>query len=354
MVERMIIIKTSRLNDYPDVENNQLSKDSILGTDSQKISDLQSGPSKSDEGGLQPINLKRRLFGIVSPSIDSINDGEGPTLATALAKKIEKKERRATEQLKKEQRKSAVKVRPWYTKVDVTKPIMCVGIIIILYYAWRERDVWTHRLLTSNTRIRHIELVHVEKVHGKDNSPPPPPSPSLLDNSTSANLLQKNIEDDDDDDNDDNNNNKNTTATNNANTDHTSTTNQDEITPTPIEKSTKAAPQKLNVRIRRAKMSFSNKDRGGKKRGGVKTSTIAGDDYEGTEDAEDIEADEILNDDDIPVIQPDIDEPSNKPAIKKEIILPSSTESSHKNRRQNQNQNQNQRNTQGRQKSSIK
>ncbi|CAF0886745.1 unnamed protein product [Adineta steineri] len=101
MVERMITIKTSRLDDYLDVQDNQLSKDSILSTDSQKISDSQSGPSKSDEGGLEPINLKRRLFGITSPSIDSINDGEGPTLATALAKHIEKKERRATEQMNK-------------------------------------------------------------------------------------------------------------------------------------------------------------------------------------------------------------------------------------------------------------
>ncbi|CAF1478476.1 unnamed protein product [Adineta steineri] len=351
MVERMLSIRTNELDNL-DVDKNHLSKgssfntdddDSMLAGDSQQISDSESrtvnadADADADTDGLKIRDMKRALFGIHSASIDSIadsiQDGDGIPSDTTLADKIKRRQkRRATEQMNQEQRKSVVKVRPWYTKVDVTKPVMYVGIVILLYFAWTERDVWIPRLLTSNNRIRHIALANEEKLQEKDHSPPPSPSSSSSsstassDNSTLANSFQNDIDDDDDDDDD-------TTATHNANTDQTS--NQDESSPIPTQTTNKAAPAKLNLRVRRNKMSFSNKERAGKKRRGVRSTTVDDDDEE-TDDAEDIYADDDLSGDDNPATQSDSDEPSITPTNTKETILLSSTESTHKHRQTNQ------------------
>ncbi|CAF1205303.1 unnamed protein product [Adineta steineri] len=217
MVERLLSIRTNELDNL-DVNDNQLSKgssfntdddDSMLAGDSQQISDSESiiVNADADTDGLQVRDMKRALFGIHSPSIDSIadsiQDGDGIPSDTTLSDKIKRRQkRRATEQMNQEQRKSVVKVRPWYTKVDVTKPIMYVGIVILLYFACTERDIWIPRLLISNNRIRHIALANEEKLQEKDHSPPPSSSSASAssDNSTLANSFQNDIDDDDDDD----------------------------------------------------------------------------------------------------------------------------------------------------------
>ncbi|UJR24756.1 hypothetical protein I4U23_006130 [Adineta vaga] len=272
MVEHLLSIKTNELNNIED-GTNRLSKsvsfntdddDSVQPGDSQHISDNEGSAAQSNTISLAADKLKRGLFSIHSPSIDSINDPEGLNSDIPLSEKIKKKkQRRLTHQSSVDSgKKVVVKSQPWYTKVDLIKPLIYVGLVIILYFMWTQRAVWIPRLLTSNSRIRHIALANEEKLQEKGYSP----QNTASDNSNSTNSNQ----DDDDDDDDDNNNDSNNSR------DQTSVTNNDENSPTTSNKYT--TPQKLNIRVRRNKMSFSNKDRPDKKRRLVQRSIIDDDD----------------------------------------------------------------------------
>ncbi|CAF1116544.1 unnamed protein product [Adineta ricciae] len=296
MVEHLLSIKTNELNNIVD-GNNRLSKsvsfntdedDSVQLGDSQHISDAESAATKSDIAPSAVDKFKRSIFAVHSPSIDSLNDAEALSPDTPLSEKIKKKkQRRITQQSSVDSgRKIVVRSPPWYTKVDFVKPISYVLLVIILYIMWKQRAVWIPRLLTSNHRIRHIALANEQKLQEKGYSP----QTSASDNSNST-ASGQNDDNNDDDDGDDNNNNK----------DQTTVSNSDEpSTPTP---SKYTSPQKLNIRVRRNKMSFS-KERTDKKRRHVQQSVVDDDDDDDdTVDdsgAIDTDSDEIINDEATP------------------------------------------------------
>jgi hypothetical protein len=178
---------------------------------------------------------------------------------------------------------------------------------------WIKSDVWIPRLLTSNTRIRHIAIANEQKLAEKDDSPPTssssPSSSSSSDNSSSTLTNQDEIANDNE-----NNENKN----NNKNNDQVSTSTNEESPPIPATKA--SSPQKLNIRIRRNKMSFS-KERGGNKNRRLRHKTVDGDD--------DINVDDNVDDiiDDNNSIESDDDEKSIEA---EQFILPSSIHSSKK------------------------
>ncbi len=190
---------------------------------------------------------------------------------------------------------------------------MVLALLFLIYIMWIKSDVWIPRLLTSNTRIRHIAIANEQKLAEKDDSPPTssssPSSSSSSDNSSSTLTNQDEIANDNE-----NNENKN----NNKNNDQVSTSTNEESPPIPATKA--SSPQKLNIRIRRNKMSFS-KERGGNKNRRLRHKTVDGDD--------DINVDDNVDDiiDDNNSIESDDDEKSIEA---EQFILPSSIHSSKK------------------------
>jgi hypothetical protein len=116
---------------------------------------------------------------------------------------------------------------------------MIVGVLILLYLMWVKRDVWIQRQLTSNARIRRSAIEKIEQT-GEDSTDSPlssiPTTSSILskdfssDSSRNEDLIENPEEQDDTE-----NNNEDSTA------------------------STKSTG-KINIRIRRNKMSFNQKN----------------------------------------------------------------------------------------------
>ncbi len=200
-------------------------------------------------------------------------------------------------------RRSNLKKRPWYTKIDFTKPLIYLGALVLIYFLWIKRDVWIPRLLTSNTRLRHTIMRNEEKLNGRTDL-----SQTLKTKNSSSSSDEDNIIDDNDKKNNLNNN------------DQTLPGDNDEDSPTIYNKH---SPQKLNLRVRRNKMSFS-KDRSTKKRPGSQYQIIDDDDV----DVDDDDVDDGVDDND------DVDDDNDGIIIKsikeKESILPSSIRSSKK------------------------
>jgi hypothetical protein len=107
MVERLLVSKTSDLNDEVD-KGNWMAKGQSFTTDDdeslpldglQQAEDDSSKTSKSDINVLTPIDIQRSLLSFSSPSIDSINDPEESFLGISIsATTKKKKQRRSTNQ----------------------------------------------------------------------------------------------------------------------------------------------------------------------------------------------------------------------------------------------------------------
>jgi len=174
-----------------------------------------------------------------SASVDSGNYEDDLSEGSTKLKK--RKSRRITESENRSENKetSAKKHRPLYKRIDWVKPLMIIGTIIILYFAWTQRDVWIPRLLTTNNRVRRSIAANNEQ------------TATDLKGSSSTTSLDSSNEQDDIEDND------------NDNDDGINSDNNDDLTAS----STKSTPssQKLNLRTRRNKMSFSKESQKEKK-----------------------------------------------------------------------------------------
>src|ERR1700722_7027251 len=104
--------------------------------------------------------------------------------------------------------------------------------LIFLYIMWLKRDVWVHRLLTSNTRLRYFTVAKNEQIPSKD---------SIPDSSHQEDIIENAEEKDDDVE---NNNEGINSKINDKSTASTKS----------------SSAQKINIRVRRNKISF-NKER---------------------------------------------------------------------------------------------
>jgi len=188
-------------------------------------------------------------------------------------------------------RKSKPRELPWFLNIDYTKPLLVIAGLIILYLMIAYYDIWIPRLLTSNTRVQHSIKINEEKLNERHNAPQ---------TSTTKDSSLSSDEDDVDDDNDDNN-------------DQTSTGDNDDDSPVSYNKHNQ---QKLNIRIRRNKMSFSKDRPTKKKRGSL---------YQATDDDDDdVNLDADADDEDLVIVDP---------TKEKVIVVPSSIYSSKKHHR---------------------
>jgi len=103
MVERLIILKTGDVDN--DIEHGRLSKGQSFNTDDDdslppdtlpQAEDDGSKTSKSDSNLLTPLDQKRSLLSLTSPSMDSVNDPEGSISDIPFSEKIKKKRQRRT------------------------------------------------------------------------------------------------------------------------------------------------------------------------------------------------------------------------------------------------------------------
>jgi hypothetical protein len=153
----------------------------------------------------------------------------------------------------------------------VSTPLTIITVVVLLYLMWVKRDVWIPRLLTSNNRVRRPSSEQEEKTLkdlGDSSSYSPPTTSSKGSPSDSFS-----DEDDDEDSNEDNDDQTNDQGT--------PSDNEEDSTPSHTKSS---SSQKLNIRIRRNKMSFS-KDRQKKKQIRLANQTVdedvgGDDDYE--------------------------------------------------------------------------
>jgi hypothetical protein len=169
---------------------------------------------------------------------------------------------------------------PWFLNFDYKKPLIVVVSLIIVYLLIAYYDVWIPRLLTSNTRVQHSIRINEEKLSERHSAP-----------QTSTTKDSSSYSDDDDNDDDNDNNNDQTTG----------------------DSDYKPSQAKLNLRVRRNKMSFS-KDRPTKKKRGALYQAVDGDDDYANLDADDDNDDEVDDDGEVNV----------DPIKEKEVVLASS------------------------------
>ncbi|CAF1267691.1 unnamed protein product [Rotaria sp. Silwood1] len=318
MVERLIILKNNSLDSEDGKHSQKTNSQSLITDEDESLSvdssrQYQENLSKTSEMDLlspQTSDRRRNLLTINSPSVDSINDRDGSASDNPLTGKLKKKRRATIAPMSDEEfRKIAIKKRPWYTKVDLTKPILCVAILFLICIIWIKRDVLVVRLLTSNARVQHTALAIQQRLNEKDESS----QASTMKDSSSASSSQDataNVNNNDDDNNKNNNNVNNNDIIN----DHASLTDNDEDSPKTTGKG--SSSQKINLRTRRNKMSFS-KERHKKKHRHLRHKVIDDDNVN----------DDIVDDD---VLEDDIDKAIIKANKMKEPVLPSSIRSSKK------------------------
>jgi hypothetical protein len=103
MVERLIVLKTEDLDN--DTEQGSLSKGHSFNTDDDDSlppdilpqgDDNGSKTSKSESNFLTPLDQKRSLLSLTSPSMDSVNDPEGSVSDIPFSEKIKRKRHRRT------------------------------------------------------------------------------------------------------------------------------------------------------------------------------------------------------------------------------------------------------------------
>ncbi|CAF4366000.1 unnamed protein product [Rotaria sp. Silwood2] len=339
MVERLIILKNNSI-DSEDGKLSQKTNSQSLNTDEDESLSIDSSRQYSEKIGntlesdiiLSQANERRKhLLTISTPSVDSINDRDGSASDNPITGKAKKKKRQSIASMSdNEYKRQLIKKRPWYTKVDLKKPIIFVIILFLIYIIWIKRDVLIVRLLTSNARVHHTALIIDQRLHEKDDLSQSSSSSSLKDSSSvsSSQDLPNDIKNDDNDNNNNNNNNINNNN-NEINPDHISLTDNDEDSPkTPNKGSTS---QKINLRTRRNKMSFT-KERHKKKHRHLRRQVVDDDNINDDDDDDD---DDAVDDD-------TLEDVIDKTTKIKEPILPSSIRSSKKNHHHHHHQHQHQ------------
>jgi hypothetical protein len=103
MVERLIVIKSEDMDNG--AERGSLSKEHSFNTDDddslppdtvQQDGDNSPNALKAISNLLSPLDQKRSLLSLTSPSMDSINDPDGSVSDIPLSEKIKKKRQRRT------------------------------------------------------------------------------------------------------------------------------------------------------------------------------------------------------------------------------------------------------------------
>ncbi|CAF0858624.1 unnamed protein product [Rotaria sordida] len=326
MVERLIILKNNSI-DSEDGRRSPHTGSQTLNTDEDEplsIGDSrrlqENSKATESDHSVQTAERRRNLVTISSLSVESVNDRDGSD--NPLSEKAKKKKRAMSRQMSETDfKKFIAKKRPWYTKVDFTKPLMYLGILFLIFIIWIKRDVLITRLLTSNARVRHT-AVTIEQRHENDDSS----QASTLKDSSSALSTQDTTTavNNNDDNKNDNKNDKNDINDNDISNDQTSLTDNDEDFPRTTNKG--SGSQKINLRTRRTKVSFT-KERPKKKRRHLRNQAIDDDD----DDDDDNVNDDLVDDD---VLEDEIDTPTIKSNKIKEPILPSSIRTSKKHQHQ--------------------
>ena len=175
MVERLLILK----NDAVESGENRLTKSDSIQSEEEDTTFLVPG----DRQRLKVAQLSTDISFDNSVSFDQ----EDPPTDNLLSEKLKRrKARRATEasvksfsssssfdsvhfslQIYDDRKKPPFKARPWYTKIDLTKPLFVLAFLFLIYFTWTKREVWIPRLLTSNTRIRRLDTTKQEQSNEK-------------------------------------------------------------------------------------------------------------------------------------------------------------------------------------------
>ncbi|CAM2699030.1 unnamed protein product [Rotaria socialis] len=197
----------------------------------------------------EPVSNHDKLLSISSPSIDSANAEDDLSEVSTKAKR--RKPRRTHESEEKiEDTHETRKICPWYKKIDWSKPILSMGLLIFLYITWTKRDVWIPRMLTSNARIRRSfvskDTVTSDQLTSSSSQISPTISTIPLQDSPLAfDHKEDNIDDHEKDNDDDDQN----------NSERINFENNEEST---ISSGKANNGHRVNIRIRRNRMSFSN------------------------------------------------------------------------------------------------
>jgi hypothetical protein len=154
---------------------------------------------------------------------------------------------------------------------------MFVGMLILLYLMWTQRDVWVDRLLTSSTRIRKPLIVKKEQtIKESTDSSKDSPSDSFDQGNTIENTEKIDVEN-----------------------------NNEDLISSSAKSSTS---QKINIRLRRNKMSFSKESQKKKRRYQSQNSSV--DDNNGEKKDEQVKTTE-------PILSPT--KKRNRPIIEAKI-----------------------------------
>ncbi|CAF1079787.1 unnamed protein product [Rotaria magnacalcarata] len=315
MVENVLIVKNASFDNED--STHQETNTPPLNTDDDE--------SISVDGSQQPLE-----------NVSKISQSQFVTESTQ-PEKIKKKKQRPTEPTNgNEPKKRSSRKRSWYTKIDLVKPIIFITSLLLIYLIWVNRDVLIVRLLTSNARVRHTAIMMEHILHEevdlsqgssiKESSSTVSSASSSSPSSTStASSSPSSPEDEIIGGNNDNINDNNN---DNINHDQSFLTDNDDDSPKVTSKH--SSSQKINIRTRRNKMSFS-KERPKKKNHRLQHRTIdddnTNDDVGGGDDDDDDDGDDNDNDD---VLEDNIDKIVINPSKIKDPILPSTIHSSKK------------------------
>ncbi|CAF3741864.1 unnamed protein product [Rotaria socialis] len=307
MVESLLIVKNASF-DNEDSAHQETNTPSLNTDDDESI---------SVDGSQQPLE-----------NVSKTSQSEFVT-ENIQPEKIKKKKKRPTEPTNgNESKKRSNRKRSWYTKIDLVKPIIFITSLLLIYLIWVNRDVLIVRLLTSNARVRHTAIMMEHILHEEVNLPPGSSikeSSSIASSasaSASASASSSSLSSPEDEIIGGNNDHINDNNNDNINHDQSSLTDNDDDSPKVTSKH--SSSQKVNLRTRRNKMSFS-KERPKKKNHRLRHMTI--DDDSANDDVGDDDDDD---DDDDDVLEDNTDKIVINPSKIKEPISPSTIHSSKK------------------------
>ncbi|CAF1391239.1 unnamed protein product [Adineta steineri] len=98
----------------------------------------------------RPTLNNNNTLSVVSPSADNISNGDSVSDSSTTVKK-RKSRRSSPTQMTGEKILLPIKKTPWYKKINWSKPIVFIGVILTIYIMWLKRDVIIPRILLSST-----------------------------------------------------------------------------------------------------------------------------------------------------------------------------------------------------------
>lgn len=152
----------------------RLSKSPSMNSEDDESSLLavnqENGDDETDPIALDEVQRRRRL---VAGQFNnrSVDDEDLPDEKISPEKLRKKKQRQAMQQGNNSDiKRHASKRRPWYLRIDLSKPLFFVALLCLIYFMWVKREVWIPRLLTSNTRVRREAMKKAQEMNDKSDS----------------------------------------------------------------------------------------------------------------------------------------------------------------------------------------